>query len=208
MAMDPQALMAARMGMPVEESEDQMMDPAMAVEMMKQQQQPGVAMAPPEQPDPAQQVVSQILESMSRILGRQDLNVEVQAKSVHTLAQAYEKMTTVQTQPQEISAEDQLQLEIAKLQMEQQIQQQKFELEREKMQMEMQLKQEQAAMDAQIKQQQAEQQLRQQEESHQLNSQMSADKHEHGKQMDAAKLSLAARQADNKSNIQKKSGDK
>lgn len=164
-------------------------------------------MGQPQQPDPVAIVTMQIVSLMGQIVGRQDLNVEVQAKSVYTLSQAYEKMTTVQTQPQEIPAEQQFQLEVAKLQMEQQLQQQKFELEREKMQLEMQLKQEQAALDSQIKQQQAEQQIRQQEEQHQLNSQMTADKHEHGKQMDAAKLSLAARQAEQKqqqSNIQKK----
>lgn len=158
----------------------------------------------------ANQVALQVLSKLGELLGRTDLNVDVQTKGVYTLAQTYEKLTAVQAMPQEISAEDQMQLEVAKLQMEQQLEQQKFQLEVQKMQMEMELKQQQAAQDAQIKQQQSEMQMRhteeahqnaqrQQEESHVIGHQQNADKHEHNKKMDGAKLQLAAKAQQTKS---------
>lgn len=168
----------------------------------------GLPQEEPQQNPIVQQVSMQILALVGQWLTRQDLNVEVQAKSIYTLTQAYEKLNTAQ--PQQISAEDQMQLEIVKLQFEQQMEQQKFELEVQKMQMEAQIKQQQAEQDAQIKQQTADQQLRhaeeshenaqrQQDEKHRVGTALMADKHNHNKQMDETKLQQAANKPTTKS---------
>jgi hypothetical protein len=112
----------------------------------------GQAQAPQ---DPVQAITQLLLKTVSR----NDLNADIQAKNILTLAQAISQLT--QQQPAQIPAEQQFQLEVQKLQLEHELKLQELQLKQEMHEQEMALKEEAHQNDQ-----------RRQDESHQQNLQL------------------------------------
>jgi len=114
---------------------------------------------PPQLPPDPTPVLAKILQFMSITLDRQDqLNVDLVANSISTLASAYKTLTETMNSQGGLRPEDKFALEQQRLQVELDLKQQEFELKKaEKM------------LDMQIKSQMAERDLQHKEEQHRQN---------------------------------------
>lgn len=125
---------------------------------------------PPQQP-PAPDPVQAITELLIKTVNNMGLNTDVQSKAILTLAQA---ITALQTsQPEQIPAQAQFEMEVAKMKLEHGLKQQemehKIQLETQAQQHKMGLEAQKAQADMMIKQQQANQQAGLQERQAQMN---------------------------------------
>lgn len=161
----------------------------------QQQQQPS---AP--QPPTIQDAVQQTINLFAQISQRQDLNIDVQTKALLTLAQAHAQLTD--QQPASIPPEQQMQLEVAKMEQEhalkqqelqhkQSLAEQEFALKAQMAQLEGQLKQNQAAQDAQQKAENHAHDANIKEENHRAQLHLQQRQQQHQEETDKTKLSNA-----------------